>query len=179
MFFCRQTVVTDGKGNKRYLVVEDIEHNKMVLDRWGDLIYPEMFDQVSEHATIVDGHLQIEADGKIVSTADYREYRNLYTKDIVDEDYDLTQELAYVMNEVINEVSSKTEIDYYDEDDRTDSNQDIIPDNRENVTVLHTKLFYNDIDNLTRNYDNLYDIAAGHILGCLLERSHVSIHIFA
>ena len=52
----------DGKGNKRYLVVEDIEHNKMVLDRWGDLIYPEMFDQVSEHATIVDGHLQIEAD---------------------------------------------------------------------------------------------------------------------
>lgn len=78
----------DGKGNKRYLVVEDIEHNKMVLDSWGDLIYPEMFDQVSEHATIVDGHLQIEADGKIVSTADYREYRNLYTKDIVDEDYE-------------------------------------------------------------------------------------------
>lgn len=92
----------DGKGNKRYLVVEDIEHNKMVLDRWGDLIYPEMFDQVSEHATIVDGHLQIEADGKIVSTADYREYRNLYTKDIVDEDYEqLGSGVLSRMNNVI------------------------------------------------------------------------------
>ena len=96
----------DGKCNKRYLerylVVEDIEHNKMVLDRWGNLIYPGIFEQVSEHATIVDGYLQMEADGKIVSTADYREYRNLYTKDIVDEDYErLGSGVLSRMNNVI------------------------------------------------------------------------------
>ena len=79
--------IVDDNIKEKYIVVENMTHKKIVLAKAGRLIFPDEYDHVSDYARTLDGYMQIEADGKIVSTADYLEYNNYYTRTKVFENY--------------------------------------------------------------------------------------------
>ena len=88
IIFDKGTVVTSGtvgeRVGKRYLI-QTLEEKSTVKDRLMRPIFVGPYDHVSEVASTSDGHLLLEADGQMLSTADFLEYRNSYTSEVVDE----------------------------------------------------------------------------------------------
>lgn len=88
IIFDKGTVVTSGtvdeRARKGYLI-QTLEEKSIVKDRLMRPIFVGPYDHVSEVASTSDGHLLLEADGQMLSTADFLEYRNSYTSEVVDE----------------------------------------------------------------------------------------------
>lgn len=88
VIFDKGTVVTSGtvdeRAGERYLI-QTLEEKSTVKDRLMRPIFVGPYDHVSEVASTSDGHLLLEADGQMLSTADFLKYRNSYTSKVVDE----------------------------------------------------------------------------------------------
>ena len=87
IIFDKGTVVTSGivddKVGNRYLI-QTYDEKSMVKDRLMRPIFIGPYNHVSKVASTSDGYLLLEADGQILSTADFLELRNSYTSDMVD-----------------------------------------------------------------------------------------------
>lgn len=87
IIFDKGTVVTSGivddKVGNRYLI-QTYDEKSIVEDRLMRPIFIGPYNHVSKVASTADGYLLLEADGQILSTADFLELRNSYTSDVVD-----------------------------------------------------------------------------------------------
>lgn len=86
IMFDEGTIVTSGivdsKAGERYLI-QTYEGKSTVKDRWMRPIFIGPYNHVSKVASTSDGYLQLEADGQMLSTADFLELKNSYTIDVV------------------------------------------------------------------------------------------------
>ena len=88
ILFDKGTVVTSGvvdnKVGHRY-IIQTFEGKSTVKDRLMRPIFIGPYNHVSGVAsTSLEGYLLLEADGRILSTADFLGWRNSYTSDVVD-----------------------------------------------------------------------------------------------